>query len=333
MFKPDSFPKIDVPKLPKRTPVDRQHSRDDLKQLRRFPSLKPASEEDFVELTVAYPSALDSHAPVLFIDTLTHFHRNRLDHYVLEKFVASDENGDTTWHIGALEIPKGMTSMVGIINIPQDAFSDGQQPGKDRQAYKSLLDEIEPAWTDGEILKVGTGHLNPLHDAGETHADVTELLSEEIAESKPLHNKQFDAIIDRGLDGWLYLPETQPIKDLLIVTDARVYADGVKLLNHFKATDTAVLFVSPTDDEQSPDLLGEIDVLATALQDCLLPWAASVAKQLNKSWPETAESRTIAGGSLGAYAAAGIVLSIQRLHSTQQFNQPRSGGPTMNMDS
>jgi hypothetical protein len=73
------------------------------------------------------------------------------------------------------------------------------------------------------------------------------------------------------------------------VTDGRVYAEGVKLLTHFKATDTAVRFVAPSFDEQRPDLLGGIDVLATALQDCLLPWAASVAKQLNKSWPETPE--------------------------------------------
>lgn len=73
------------------------------------------------------------------------------------------------------------------------------------------------------------------------------------------------------------------------MTDGRVYAEGVKLLTHFKATDTAVLFVAPSFDEQRPDLLGGIDVLATALQVCLLHWAASVAKQLNKSWPETAE--------------------------------------------
>ena len=248
------------------------------------------------------------HAPLLFIDTLTHFHRNRLDLYVLDGFVPLDDDGESTWHLGTFEIPKGMTSMVGIITVPQEVFSDGQQPGKERQAYKSLPDKIEPAWKDGEVMKVGTSRLNPLQDAGETHVVVTKLLSEEIAESKPLHYKQFDDILDKGLDGWLYLPETQPIEDLLIVTDGRVYAEGVKLLTHFKATDTAVLFVAPSDDEQRPDLLGDIDVLATALQDCLLPWVASVAKQLNKSWPETAESRTIAGGSLGGYPAAGIVL-------------------------
>lgn len=99
---------------------------------------------------------------MLFIDTLAHFHRNRLDHYVLERLVPSDEDGETTWHMCTIEIPKGMTSMAGITNIPQEAFSNGQQPGKDRQAYRTLLKEIEPAWTDGEILKVGTGRLNPL---------------------------------------------------------------------------------------------------------------------------------------------------------------------------
>lgn len=308
LFKPDSFPKIDVPKLPKRTVMDRQYSNDDLKQLRSVPSLKPASDRDFVELTVAYPNASDSHVPVLFIDTLTHFHRSRLDHYALEKYVPFDQDGETRWRVAAFEIPKGMTSMVGIINIPQEDFSKSQQPGTDRQAYKSILDEIEPAWTDGEILKVGTGRLNPVQDAEDSHVETTELLSKEIAESKPLHYKQFDDILDNGLDGWLYLPETHPIKDLLIVTDGHIYAEGVKLLNQFKATDTAVLFVAPEDEEQRPDLLGEIDVLASALQDCLLPWAASVAKHQDKSWPETAEARTIVGGSLGGYAAAGLVL-------------------------
>lgn len=71
MFKPDSFPKIDIPKLPKRAPADTSYSIDELKQLRRSPSLKPATDKDFVELTIAYPSALHSHVPLLFIDTLT----------------------------------------------------------------------------------------------------------------------------------------------------------------------------------------------------------------------------------------------------------------------
>lgn len=308
MFKPDSFPKIDVPKLPKRTPVDQHYSIDELKLLRSFPSLKPTSDNDFLELTVAYPNSSDSQIPVLFIDTLTHFHRNRLDHYVLERFVPFDEDGETTWHIGTIEIPKGMTSMVGIINIPQEAFSNGQQPGKDRQAYKTLLKEIEPAWTDGEILKVGTGRLNPLQAAGSAHTGTTHRLLEETPEAKQLHYKQFPEILDKGLDGWLHLPETQIIKDVLIVTDGRVYAEGVKLLNQFEATDTAVLFVAPSDDEQRANLLGELDILVTALQEYLLPWATSVATQQNKTWPETAEARTITGGSLGGYAAAGLVL-------------------------
>lgn len=308
MFKPDSFPKLDVPKLPKRIPVDRHYSIDDLKQLRRSPSLKPTTDKGFVEVTIAYPNPSTSDIPVLFIDTLTHFHRNRLDHYALKRFVPFDDNGETIWHIGAFEIPKGMTSMVGIINIPQKAFADGKQPGEDRKDYKSLLNAVEPAWSDGEILEIGTGRLSPLLDAGNSHADVKVLQSEEITDSKNIRYNKFAEILDGGLDGWLYLPETQLIKDVLIVTDGHVYVEGVKLLNHLNAIDTAVLFVAPSESEQRPDLLGEIDVLATALRECLLPWAASITTQQNKLWPETAETRTIAGGSLGGYAAAGIAL-------------------------
>lgn len=223
--------------------------------------------------------------------------------------------------------------MVGIVNIAKEAFSDGEQPGEDRQVYKKLFNEIEPARTDGEILKVGTGRLNPLQNAGSSHTDVTGLLSEETAESKPLHYKQFDEILDKGLDGWLYLPETQPIKDLLIVTDGRIYAEGVKLLNQFEAPNTAVLFFAPADDEQRPDFLGELDVLATALQDCLLPWAASVAKERNKTWPETAEARTIAGGSLGGYAAAEVVLKHPEIALNAIVQSAAFWCPTMNMDS
>lgn len=97
-------------------------------------------------------------------------------------------------------------------------------------------------------MKVGTGRLNPLQNAGSSHTDVTGLLSEETTESKPLHYKQFDEILDKRLDDWLYLPEAQPIKDLLIVTDGGIYAEGVKLLNQFQATNTAALFVAPADD-------------------------------------------------------------------------------------
>lgn len=91
--------------------------------------------------------------------------------------------------------------MVGIVNIAKEAFSDGEQPGEDRQVYKKLFNEIEPALTDGEILKVGPDHLNPLQNAGSSHTDVTGLLSEETTESKPLHYKQFDEILNKGLDG------------------------------------------------------------------------------------------------------------------------------------
>lgn len=37
-----------------------------------------------------------------------------------------DDDGETTWHIGTFEIPNGLTSMVGIVNIAKEAFSDGE---------------------------------------------------------------------------------------------------------------------------------------------------------------------------------------------------------------
>lgn len=311
MFKSDNFSVLDIPNLPKRVRVPENYSIRDLEQLRRFPTFQPSKSEGHVILTVAYPNQTTALTPVLFIETLTHIHRKNLDHYILEQYLPTDDG--TVWHVGAIEIPIGLTSPVGIIKIPKNAFDSEQQPGADRESYRNLLNNVEPAWTSGEVLQVGTRQLNPLQNAAPTIEGTNKAGAQSItAPANNIHGQFANAVKD-GVDVWLHLPETDEVENLLIVTDGHIYIKGVQLLDEYDPGNTAVIFVSPCKEEQRADLLADVESLSSTLKEHILPWAAHEAQKRNTTWQISPQTSTITGGSLGGSAAAGLVLKHPEL--------------------
>ena len=110
------------------------------------------------------------------------------------------------------------------------------------------------------------------------------------------------------LNTWLYLPPDREIKDVLLVTDGEVHAEEVPLLNLYQPHDSAIVYFSPEEASLRGDFLGNIELVASSLKNHVLPWAKTLAEQKGKVWPVDASDYIIAGGSLGGYAAAGIVL-------------------------
>lgn len=314
MTKPDRFSTLEIPELPKRTPTPAGFTLEDLLRIREAPRIELLEDSEQVQLTIAYPSRKSTSTPILFIDVLTHFHREHLEHYALEKYTPLGDTGDDVWHVVTIDIPKGLTSMVGILNIPNTCLDNGKLPGADREAYRRLRETAEPAWTSGEILSIGTkpegtltnrtARFNPLYDAGNHEA-----AGYSVAESRPLlHQAQMEVAKGLTLNAWLYLPPDEKIADVLLVTDGEVYAEEVPLLNLYQPHDSAIVYFSPEEASLRGDFLGDIELIASSLKNYVLPWAKALAEQKGKVWPVDGSDYIIAGGSLGGYAAAGIVL-------------------------
>ncbi len=314
MTKPDRFSTLEIPELPKRTPTPAGYTIEDLMSIREAPRIELLEDSEHVQLTVAYASTNSASTPILFIDVLTHFHREQLEHYALEKYSQLGDTGDDVWHAVTIDIPKGLTSMVGILNIPNTCLDNGKLPGADREAYRNLRETAEPAWTSGEILSIGTkregtltnrtARFNPLYDAGNQAT-----APYPVAESRPLlHQTQMEVAQGLTLNTWLYLPPDREIKDVLLVTDGEVHAEEVPLLNLYQPHDSAIVYFSPEEASLRGDFLGNIELVASSLKNHVLPWAKTLAEQKGKVWPVGASDYIIAGGSLGGYAAAGIVL-------------------------
>ena len=268
------------------------------------PSFNASTQPGHTTLRVAVRDTATGMVPVLYINTLTHSHRNRLDHYVLDRYSTTSSNRDSNWFVGSFDIPEGITDMVGIIPLPADSFDDGAQPGADRKAYKALRENVRPVWTSVEVMKFGNGELNALVNAGQLQRRPTQ----QSINQQRFYKDELKGILDSAIDAWLYLPCEHSVDSVLLVSDGRAYIDGAKLLPHVNSANTAVVLFAPKAEDDRQVLLGNLEKLVTALKEHILPWAKEQAQHSNYEWPERSEAFTIAGGSLGGYAAAAIVL-------------------------
>ncbi|WP_347285492.1 hypothetical protein, partial [Corynebacterium stationis] len=98
MTKPDRFSTLEIPELPKRTPTPAGYTIEDLMSIREAPRIELLEDSEQIQLTVAYASTNSASTPILFIDVLTHFHREQLEHYALEKYSQLGDTGDDVWH-------------------------------------------------------------------------------------------------------------------------------------------------------------------------------------------------------------------------------------------
>lgn len=147
--------------------------------------------------------------------------------------------------------------------------------------------------------------------------------------------QQFQTEVAQGLtfNTWIYLPTNRVIKSTLLVTDVEVYAEEVPLLNLYQPHASAIVYFSPVETSLRGDFLGNTGLVKASLWDHIVPWAKNLAKKEGQAWPTAPSAYTIAGGSLGDYTAAGIVVLHHKIALMPLCSQLLCGGKTDNIGS
>ncbi|AMJ44694.1 hypothetical protein BA700_07155 [Corynebacterium stationis] len=147
--------------------------------------------------------------------------------------------------------------------------------------------------------------------------------------------QQFQTEVAQGLafNTRIYLPKNRVIKSTLLVTDVEVYAEEVPLLNLYQPHDSAIVYFSPVETSLRGDFLGNTELVNASLWDHIVPWAKNLAKKEGQVWPTAPSAYTIAGGSLGDYTAAGIVVLHHEIALMPLCSQLLCGGKTDNIGS
>ncbi|QPK78573.1 hypothetical protein G7Y31_08405 [Corynebacterium lizhenjunii] len=291
------YPMLPIPALPQHSPLPAGLTEQDLLALTRTPHIQPAATPDHLTLSVAVADCPAGYTPVLYLDSHTHIQREHLSHFALQPYIPAGPAAHR-WHAGSFELPQGLNTAVGILRA--NPATDFCLHPDDRQAWIALRDTGQPAWAKGEIIGSGQGRFNALVDMAP--------LAEFPAGITPAHSTTIDAGVPCQV--WLHLSAGSTSREILLVTDGDIYVRHVPLLpalTQLADAPSATIFLAPTVPERRMDLLGNPELLAHTAR-AALTWARNTARAQGHHLDTDAQRVTIAGGSLGGYAATSMVL-------------------------
>ncbi|WPF65958.1 alpha/beta hydrolase [Corynebacterium sp. 22KM0430] len=269
-----------LPPIPPRAPIDTALL-SDTERLHRIylrPEITPhPTDPELVRLTVARPVHSPTETAVLYLNALTHMNRERVTEFALER------HGE--WHVGSWYIPAHLHTSAGII------LCDPLDPaiGHERATWRTALDSAVP------LVPVPNMEAFTELQPAAGFPDIT----------NPLHQSRWhSAALDVEVRAWLS-PDPSPHATLLLMTDAEEYLNRTPLLPRLRTPEhpaTSVLFFGPASSSNRDRVLTAGPALDSFIEKELLPWAARFSPPLADS-----SQRIIAGGSLGGFAAAGVV--------------------------
>ncbi|QIK83679.1 esterase family protein [Sanguibacter sp. HDW7] len=263
---------------------------------------------------VAHPVMPAGTEVFALVDTLTHVHRDRLEHFRLEPLAA---HGAEVLAI-ALVLPRALRATVSLL------VETGRTPSlvTDRSAWRAAYERTRALAGTTEVVRDGAGRANvhALPGAPPTPWPAREVtgavLSPTRATRRPrapgVHEHRFFSEV-LGLQMRVRAVVPHPTfgeaTAVVVVLDGERWTldypilDGLAHLHEDGACGpTLALHVAPEDPGRRAELLGMNAGLPRFLVDELLPWGASLT-----TTPTDPARRAIAGVSLGGLAAADVV--------------------------
>ncbi|VEH08870.1 alpha/beta hydrolase [Corynebacterium kutscheri] len=256
--------------------------------------ISPAQDHDYEILTLLYPCFDASERMVLIISSLTHAHKFDLTDFILP--IVSIEGKD--FHCASYLFPADLLATTEILRIDESELA----LKRTRYEWKELFNQALPLDIAGSLPEKV-----PVSKTSQTRSVLsfrTRSLLCFSPNTQPLHHmRAYSADIDGEIDAALFVPET--VDSLLILSDGATYLTDYPLLEELQSdkltATTAVLFITPTQEEKRFLLLGKEKALSNWLLDTGLAWVSTFM-----SIPQP-DRCIIAGASLGGLAAAQLL--------------------------
>lgn len=263
---------------------------------------------------VAHPVMPAGTEVFVLVDTLTHVHRDRLEHFRLEPLAA---HGTEVLAI-ALVLPRALRATVSLL------VETGRTPAlvADRTAWRAAYGRTRALSDTAEVVRDGAGRANvlALPAAPPTPWPTREITGALPSPAQATRRPRAPGVHEHRIDSEvLGLPmrvrAVVPHPTFGKATAVVVVLDGERWTHDYPVLDglthlhedgacgpTLALLVAPEDPGRRAELLGMNPDLPKFLVDELLPWAASLT-----TTPADPARRAIAGVSLGGLAAADVV--------------------------
>lgn len=273
-------------------------------------------DDETVVVHFAYPLT-DARAEVfVLIDTITHMHRDQLEHFGLSPLSAHGVDVLAA----AFVLPRALRATTSLL-VETDRAADLTT---DRAQWRAVYSRTRELSTRAEIVRDDSGGRasvlalpgaapapwtgpeatgSPIADAGVTHR---------YPRASRVHQHVIDsAALGQPMRVWAAVPHPahgEPSAVIAIADGARWSSDyairgGLERLHDDGAcSPTLALFFSPEDPARRAEVLGMNPALSAFLLDELLPWASTFTRVVADP-----ARRAIAGASLGGLAAADVV--------------------------
>ncbi|KXU18454.1 alpha/beta hydrolase [Corynebacterium simulans] len=213
------------------------------------------------------------HDAYVFFDTITHVHREDLEHFRLRPY--------RDWFVGAFTLPRGLVMSAGLIPAGKPISTEREQWIKHIETATAL---------DQESERVGNLTCLRVPASGEVPAAPYPV-------RKPQHHTLFDIAAPDGhrfsVEAWADITGGP---SLLLLTDGNRYVNSYPF-----APQCSTAYFSTTNAQDRGTLLCNAAVLEPFLADQLLPWLHGLGVNMRPA--DTA----IAGASFGGLAAARTV--------------------------
>jgi enterochelin esterase-like enzyme len=247
-------------------------------------------------------------AVILLLDTLTHLHRNRLRHFLLER-IATDE-GDL--QAISLDLPRGLRCTAAF--LLQERFDPSV--AAERSSWAGVCSRTVELAGTGEVLRsAGGGRASVLTLPGASPSGFVELAGEDKTFVVPAEHAIDSAALGVRMRVWAGAPVAPGVPSpsephaVALLSDGDRLTSEVPVLGALAAAQatgalapTLTLLFAPEDPSDRFEVLGMNPGLAAFIERELLPWAA-------RSWelPSDPDRYLVTGASLGGLAAADVV--------------------------